>query len=180
VLPRQRIPAIPHLSSLTRPRSTLLSRLQFPGETMTFGMTSVASKDLRESLKTCLPVAAWALLIFILSTSSFSAQETGWWIEPILRWLLPSASLHTIEVMHYAIRKLAHFTEYGILFLLLIRGPMRGHAVLALAACAAYAMLDEGHQMFVPDRTASFYDVALDFSGALFSHFVHSGVAELI
>jgi VanZ family protein len=141
---------------------------------------TVTDNDSHETLKAWLPVAAWATMIFILSTSYFSAQETGSWIEPILRRLLPWASYPTIEVMHYAIRKLAHFTEYGILFLLLIRGPMRGHAVLALAACATYAMLDEGHQMFVPDRTASMYDVALDFSGALFSHFVSSGVAELV
>lgn len=127
-----------------------------------------------------MPVAAWAILIFFFSTSLFSAQDTGSFIEPVLRWMLPWASFQTIEVMHYSIRKAAHFTEYGILFLLLIRGPMRGHTLMALAACAAYALLDEGHQMFVPERTASMYDVALDFSGALFSHFVSSGVAELI
>jgi len=102
------------------------------------------------------------------------------WIEPLLGWMLPWASFHTIEVIHYAIRKAAHFTEYGVLFLLLIRGPMRGHTAWALAVCALYAMLDEGHQMFIPDRTASLYDVALDFSGALFSHFLRTGVAELI
>jgi len=134
----------------------------------------------REKVKLWLPVAAWAVVIFVLSTSLFSAQETGSWIEPVLAWILPWASEHTIEVLHFAIRKMAHFTEYGILFLLLIRGPMRGHTFMALAACAAYAMLDEGHQMLVPDRTASIYDVALDFSGALFSHFLSSGVAELI
>jgi VanZ family protein len=126
-----------------------------------------------------LPVMAWALLIFFLSTSYFGADETGAWIEPTLRWLMPWASVHAIHQMHFAIRKLAHFTEYGILFLLLIRGPMRGHAVLALGVCACYALLDEGHQIFVPNRTSSLYDVALDFSGALFTNFVNSGVAEL-
>ncbi len=135
---------------------------------------------MREKLKPWLPVAAWAILISLLSTSLFGAQETGSWIQPILHWLMPWASAQTIVTMHYGIRKLAHFTEYGILFLLLIRGPMRGHAVMALAACAAYAMLDETHQIFVPARTPSIYDVALDFSGALFSHFVSSGIAELV
>jgi len=147
---------------------------------VTDGATFSAGFNAHSKLKAWLPVAAWATVIFFLSTSFFSAQETGSWIEPILRWLLPWASAQTIHVMHYGIRKLAHFTEYGILFLLLIRGPMRGHAVMALAACAAYAMLDEGHQMFVPERTASLYDVALDFSGALFSHFLSSGIAELV
>ncbi len=110
----------------------------------------------------------------------FGAEQTGSLIEPALRWLLPWASVPTIETLHFSIRKLAHFTEFGILFLLLIRGPMRGRTILALTVCAAYALLDEGHQIFVPDRTPSFYDVALDFSGALFSHFLHTGFAELI
>ena len=133
----------------------------------------------RSRINTWLPVVAWAIVIFIMSTSHFGADETGAWIEPILRWLMPSASIEALRAMHFAIRKLAHFTEYGILFLLLIRGPMRGHAVLALVACALYALLDEGHQSFVPNRTASFYDVALDCSGALFSNFMHEGMVEL-
>jgi VanZ family protein len=32
-----------------------------------------------------------------------------------------------------------------------------------------YAFSDEGHQLFVPGRTPSLYDVALDSSGALAS-----------
>jgi VanZ family protein len=139
-----------------------------------------AKGGLPAKLKTWLPVVAWALLIFFASTSFFSADQTGSWIEPMLRWMLPLASPDTIDALHYGIRKLAHFTEFGVLFLLLIRGPMRGRALLALVVCACYALLDEGHQMFVAERTASFYDVALDFSGALFSHLVHSGFAELI
>ncbi len=138
------------------------------------------NRGLPPKLKAWIPVIAWAALISFASTSMFSAEHTGSLIEPVLRWLLPWARVATIETLHYGIRKLAHFTEFGVLFLLLIRGPMRGRTMLALAVCAAYALLDEGHQMFVPDRTASLYDVALDFSGALFSHFVHTGFAELI
>jgi VanZ family protein len=134
----------------------------------------------RSRLTTWLPVAAWAILIFLFSTSHFGAEQTGAWIEPMLRWLMPWAGLHTIQSMHFVIRKLAHFTEYGILFLLLIRGPMRGHAVLALTACALYALLDEGHQSFVPNRTSSYYDVALDCSVALFSNFLHNCIADLV
>jgi VanZ family protein len=137
-------------------------------------------RELNPKLKTWLPVIAWALLISFASTSMFGAEQTGALIVPILRWLMPWVSVPTINMLHYSIRKLAHFTEFGVLFLLLIRGPMRGRTVLALTVCAAYALLDEGHQLFVPDRTSSLYDVALDFSGALFSHFVHTGFAELI
>ena len=40
-------------------------------------------------------------------------------------------------------------------------------------------LLDEGHQIFVPGRTASLYDVAIDSSGALFSRFLNAAVAEI-
>lgn len=123
-----------------------------------------------------LPVLAWAALISVLSTSSFSALATGAIIKPLLHWLLPAASPMTIELLHDLIRKAAHFTEYAILFWLLARGPLRGRAGLALTVCVLYAMLDEGHQILVPGRTASIFDVGLDFSGALFSHFLRAAI----
>ncbi|HXR25448.1 MAG TPA: VanZ family protein [Candidatus Binataceae bacterium] len=124
------------------------------------------------------PVVAWTVTLFILSTSVFSAANTSRVIEPVLRWLLPSATAATIALLHGLTRKAAHFTNYAILFWLLIRGPMAGRPYVALGLCVAYAMLDEGHQIFVPGRTASLYDVALDSSGALFSRFLNAAVAE--
>jgi len=124
------------------------------------------------------PVVAWTVILFTLSTSVFSAANTSRFFVPVLRWLLPSASTATISLIHGLIRKAAHFANYAILFWLLIRGPMAGRPYVALGLCVAYAMLDEGHQIFVPGRTASLYDVALDSSGALFSRFLNAAVAE--
>jgi VanZ family protein len=42
-----------------------------------------------------------------------------------------------------------------------------------------YALLDEGHQLFVTSRGPSLYDVALDSTGALFSRFLHAAVVEI-
>lgn len=126
-----------------------------------------------------LPVAVWGLVIFTLSTSAFSAANTGRIIDPLLRFLIPGISGPTIDVAHALVRKTAHFTEYCILFWLLIRGPMVGRPYLALMLCVIYALLDEGHQVFVPGRTASLYDVALDSTGALFSRFLNAAVQEL-
>lgn len=123
-------------------------------------------------------VVAWTVALFILSTSIFSAANTSRFFIPVLRWLLPSASTATILLIHGLIRKAAHFTNYAVLFWLLIRGPMAGRPYIALGLCVAYAMLDEGHQIFVPGRTASLYDVALDSSGALFGRFLDAAVAE--
>jgi len=119
----------------------------------------------------------WAACIFMLSTSFFSAVDTARVIVPILHWLMPGASHRTIVTMHAFIRKLAHVSEYAVLFLLLVRGPMRGRPVMALALCGVYAFLDEGHQMFVPSRTPALHDVALDFGGALFASLVMSAMS---
>ena len=126
-----------------------------------------------------LPVVLWGVVIFAMSTSTFSALNTSRFIEPILGWLFPLASKETITVLHALVRKSAHFTEYGVLFWLLLRGPMAGRPYMALTVCILYAFLDEGHQMLVPGRTPSLYDVALDSTGALFSRFLNLALAEL-
>jgi len=118
-------------------------------------------------------------VLFVLSTSLFSAANTSRIIEPILRWIFPAASFASISLMHAIIRKVAHFTNYAVLFWLLVRGPLKGRPYVALGCCVIYAFLDEGHQIFVPGRTASLYDVALDSSGALFSRFLNSAVDDL-
>jgi VanZ family protein len=117
--------------------------------------------------------------LFILSTTFFSAANTGKIIVPILRIFFPAAGAAMIGTIHGMVRKAAHFTNYGILFWLLIRGPMTGRPYAALGFCVIYALLDEGHQIFVPGRTASLYDVAIDSSGALFSRFLNAAVAEI-
>jgi VanZ family protein len=107
-------------------------------------------------------VILWIVALFILSTSLFSASETSKFIVPVLQWLFPAASAPTVYMMHTLIRKGAHFTNYGILFWLLIRGPMYGRPYAALALCVCYAFLDEGHQVLAVGRTPSLSDVALD------------------
>jgi VanZ family protein len=131
------------------------------------------------NLKLWLPTIVWLIALFALSTSLFSAANTSRVIVPILRFLLPGASDATIALLHGLIRKAAHFTNYGILFWILIRGPMAGRPYTALMLCVCYAFLDEGHQILVPGRTPSLYDVALDSSGALFGRFLNAATSEL-
>ena len=126
-----------------------------------------------------IPVLVWGAVIFTLSTSAFSAVNTSSVIDPMLRWMIPGISAASVDVVHMLVRKAAHFTEYGILFWLLVRGPMAQRPYLALMLCVVYALTDEGHQAFVPGRTASLYDVALDSTGALFSHFLTTAIAEI-
>jgi len=147
------------------------------GKTEDTGSTNVQRPSIAgDPLDWILPMF-WAGCIFVLSTSFFSSAQTSRIIVPFLHWLLPNASHRTIGNLHAVIRKLAHITEYAVLFLLLFRGPMKGHPIMALAICGVYAMLDEGHQMFVPSRTPAFHDVALDFSGALVASLVMSVIS---
>jgi VanZ family protein len=125
-------------------------------------------------LRSWLPAILWAGVISSLSTDTFSAEHTSLIIVPVLRWLLPHASAATIEMLHGLIRKSAHFTEYFIFSLLLVRalrGPKDGWrwrwAIWAVAIAAGYAASDEFHQSFVPSRTASPWDALLDTVGAM-------------
>jgi VanZ family protein len=131
------------------------------------------------ALRQWLPVIVWGVLIFFLSTSAFSASNTATVVDPILRWMFPGISAAALDVGHMLVRKSAHFSEYGVLFWLLIRGPMAERPYSAVMLCIIYALTDEGHQAFAPGRSASLYDVALDSSGALFSHFLITAITEL-
>jgi len=91
-----------------------------------------------------LPVVFWAALIFTFS--SIPALGTG---------------LGTWDLV---LRKLAHFTEYAILAVLLYRAIGRAPAALALASL--YAVTDEVHQQFVSGRHASPLDWLIDTAGA--------------
>ena len=120
------------------------------------------------------PAILWAALIWAFSTQVFSGSHTSRIIIPLLEWLFPRAAPETLEALHAVIRKLAHFAEYFVFGLLVLRG-VRGErkgwklswalATVAIAAC--YAALDEVHQAFVPERTASPFDSLLDSTGAV-------------
>ncbi len=90
-----------------------------------------------------LPVAAWAALIFVLSSIPDLGTGLGAW--------------------DLVLRKLAHASEYAVLGLLLLRALRHEQAALALGI--AYAASDEFHQHFVTGRHGSPLDVAIDAVG---------------
>jgi VanZ family protein len=123
-------------------------------------------------LKHWWPALVWAVVISGFSTGAFTSDNTSRFIVPILRFFLPHASAETLELLHFLVRKCAHFTEYFILSLLILRGFRAGAkgmhlrwALLTILLVAGYASLDEFHQSFVPGRTAAVGDVLIDTSG---------------
>lgn len=129
-------------------------------------------------LKRWWPAIVCAIAISGFSTSAFTSENTSRFIIPVLRFLLPRASADTLAFLHHIIRKCAHFTEYFIFSLLVLRGFRAGEkgtrlrwAVLTILIVAGYASLDEFHQSFVPGRTAAVTDVLIDTTGGATAQF---------
>ncbi len=78
--------------------------------------------------------------------------------------------LNTIEKV---IRKLAHFSEYTFLGILLMslmstyNLKQTNKFIISIGIGFLYACSDEFHQLFVPGRTAKFTDVLIDTSGVI-------------
>src|SRR5260370_39106727 len=86
-----------------------------------------------------MPVIDWMFLMFVGSTDVLSAEHTSRFLVPFLLWLDPHISAATIVSIHFALRKIGHFTEYAILAALLWRGVSgtfnrAGKTILALSA----------------------------------------------
>jgi VanZ family protein len=124
-------------------------------------------------------LVAWMGLIFLFSADSDSGQTSGglleallqavdWILSPILGPILGPIDPEARAVWHLLLRKAAHFTEYAILALLwtgvLPPGPRR--LLLAFCLTTGYAVTDEIHQAFVPQRGPSPIDVLIDAAGA--------------
>jgi len=124
------------------------------------------------------PTLIWLMMLVFFSTDTFSAEHTGGILWNILHYFVPGISLHHFQMIHFFVRKSAHFCFYGILSLLAFYSwrttmPRRARwsfrwSGLALLLTLVAASLDEFHQSFVPSRGASPRDVLLDMTGALF------------
>jgi len=127
-------------------------------------------------------VIAWMSVISSLSTDAFSAENTGRYLDPLLRFFFRHMTAAQFAVAHFVIRKSAHFGEFFVLGCLLYWALRRGREPRwraawmgqALLVAALYSLIDEAHQAFVPSRTASLTDSFIDSLGALSSQIVIS------
>ena len=127
-------------------------------------------------LKKWLPALAWAGVIFVFSTQTFSEGNTRGFHESLLREFFPALSGAAIDLIHLSIRKLGHLSEYSVLAVLILRavadetdqGRPSNRPGLALTLTGLYAISDELHQGLVPGRSASSADVLVDLCGGIF------------
>ena len=114
----------------------------------------------------------WIVVIFSFSLQS--GEESGALSGGIVAWVVglffPEDFAH-IELVHFLVRKAAHFTEYfilGVLLSLTVREAKWKRILLApwlmgtLVACC-----DETIQLFSDGRAGQITDVMLDSSGVL-------------
>ena len=79
-----------------------------------------------------------------------------------------------VTELNFFVRKLAHYTVYTALGMLVYStllsfgGRLKHKRIFALGICALYAAVDEIHQYFIPSRSMRFRDVIIDSAGALF------------
>ena len=111
-------------------------------------------------------VVMWMGVIFCLSAqaSDESAQLSGGLLAKI-------SELFGAIISEHMLRKLAHMLEYSLLGALCVTAFRASSAdyspVLAFLLCVFYSVTDETHQLFVPGRSGSVYDMLVDSSGAL-------------
>jgi VanZ family protein len=115
----------------------------------------------------------WLVLVLFLGSADFAAQETGRFVVPVLKLLVPGAPFAQLQAIHLVLRKLAHVAEYAVLALLWFRAvhcvagrTPRTAAWVALSICLVCAFADEAHQSMLPSRHGSARDVLIDAFGA--------------
>jgi len=124
-------------------------------------------------------VLIWMVIIFIFSSdpAAVSDQKSGVVIQ-ILSNLGIDLNSAFGRLSNFIVRKIAHFTEYFILYMFLSNALInydidknkitRGKALaVALLVTFIYACNDEFHQTFIPGREGRFRDVMIDTSGGL-------------
>ena len=142
-----------------------------------------------------LKIVLWGLVLFmacvIFTFSSQPAKQSNSVSKGITRKIvdtLPQTKHKTekqkqkiVNKINHYVRKLAHFTAFFFFGLFLLSAILLTYSnkysvikIILMSAIIAllYAISDEIHQMFVPERGPQVKDVLIDFSGSALSFFV--------
>ena len=127
--------------------------------------------------RTIVLILSWAMVlacaVCIFQFSSQSGADSAQLSGSVMAAGPLSRILTTLfgEQGHNVLRKFAHFFIYAALMFLTYhalyrtRRRRRLSAVLPFVLCALYAVSDEIHQIFVPERACRIFDVGVDLLG---------------
>lgn len=126
-------------------------------------------------------VIAWAAFIFFMSAHSGNDLNEGTDLVARVKQWLSDVQLQLFGPGVDLVSSAAHFCEYTVFGALLanaVGGPLQVRSasvqksafliafIVAVAIASAYAITDEVHQIFVPDRTCDPIDWLVDTLGA--------------
>lgn len=138
---------------------------------------------MKKIIKTLLFVS-WLILIYLLSaeTGDQSGSLSNGILLSIAKLLKISDTKAFVDTFGFFIRKLAHFSEYFILYILTYECFKEFNCpkliVVSVLFCVLYASFDEFHQLFVDGRCGQLSDVVIDSSGSIVSCFLWRLVCE--
>lgn len=121
-----------------------------------------------------LALLVWMGVIFYFSHQSGDAsmQLSDGILDSFKSLFQNFLDYHTLS---YIVRKIAHFTEYFILGLLIYhlvkqyRVISKTEIIWMILFCVIYAMSDEFHQVFIGGRSPMIFDVIIDSLGSSLS-----------
>ena len=137
-------------------------------------MTDPERRARRRARNAWILVVLCAVVILGLGGAEFGASQTSRYLWPTLRWFFPDLTISTYLVLQIWIRKTAHVTEYALLGFLAFRAvflsthsALARVALLSIGVAASVAATDEFRQSFLPQRTGTPWDVAIDVTAAV-------------
>ena len=138
-------------------------------------MPSTSRRTLGFWINAWFPVAIAISDIATESPRFFGADHTSAPLRWVFEHIFGAVDDEHWAHFHHTIRKCGHFIGYGFVALTWLRAwwmslPRAGFfkdALLALLGTAVVASSDEFHQSFLPNRTATPWDVLIDCSGAI-------------
>lgn len=107
--------------------------------------------------------------MFIFIMSSFNSNESSNQSNFIVNILSNIFNISNIEILSFIVRKLAHYTEYTILGILVYNliYSYNKKIYISIIICIIYATSDEIHQLFIPGRSFQIKDIMIDTFGSL-------------
>ena len=120
-------------------------------------------------------------------SSNMSRQVTEWlipFVYPGYSSLGAAQQAGAFSMLHWLVRKAAHFGEFALLAAafrqFLWTFPLKWPGILSFVLTAAYAGLDEWHQLYVDGRSGQVSDIAVDCAGALCGVFLAAAVTAML
>lgn len=123
-------------------------------------------------------VLLWLIIIFLFSNqpgniSSKESEDVVTAVVEVISNKDEGTKEQIVKNYTYLTRKIAHFLEFFILSILLVRFlslfriKLKNLIVICIIICLLVSIGDEVHQSFIPDRDSNSIDVLIDTSGSL-------------